>query len=69
MYLNCHSHFSLNHGVLSPEVLVDEAMARGVTRLAMTDVNNTSGVFDFVEHCQNAGIEPTVGIEFRNGFS
>ncbi len=69
MYLNCHSFFSLNHGTLSPEVLVAEARKRGITRLALTDINNTSGIFDFVQFCRQARIEPVVGIEFRNGFS
>jgi DNA-directed DNA polymerase III PolC len=69
MYLNCHSFFSLNHGTLSPEVLVAEAQKRGITRLALTDINNTSGVFDFVQFCQQVHLDPVVGIEFRNGFS
>lgn len=68
MYLNCHSHFSLNHGTLSPERLVAEAVSRGVSRLAMTDINNTSGTFDFIDFCQQAHIEAVVGTEFRNQF-
>lgn len=69
MYINCHSFFSLNYGTLSPEVLVAEAHRRGITRLALTDINNTSGVFDFVQYCRQAHIEPIVGIEFRNDFA
>lgn len=68
MYINCHSHFSLNHGTLSPELLVAEAVAQGITRMALTDINNTSGVFDFIDFCQQARIEPVVGVEFRNSF-
>jgi DNA-directed DNA polymerase III PolC len=68
VYINCHSHFSLNHGVISPEVLVAEATAKGITRLALTDINNTSGVFDFIDFCQQAHIDPVVGVEFRNHF-
>lgn len=66
MYVNCHSFFSLNHGTLSPELLVSEARNRGITRLAMTDINNTSGVFDFIQFCRQLHMEPVVGIEFRN---
>lgn len=66
MYLNCHSYFSLNHGVLSPELLVAEARARGISRLALTDINNTSGLLDFVQFCQQVHMEPVVGVEFRN---
>ena len=68
MYLNCHSHFSFRHGVFSPEALVQAALERGASRLALTDINNTSGIFDFVALCRRAGIQPVAGIEFRNGF-
>ena len=68
MYLNCHTHFSLNHGVLSPEDLVKAASALGITRMALTDINNTSGFFDFVKFCQDSHIEPVAGVEFRNNF-
>jgi len=68
MYLNCHSFFSLNYGVLSPENLVLEAKKRGVCSLALTDINNTSAVFDFINYCRKAEIHPVVGVEVRNEF-
>ncbi|MCX6193807.1 MAG: PHP domain-containing protein [Cytophagales bacterium] len=52
MYLNCHSYYSLRYGTLSPEQLVQEAKARGITSLALTDIHRSSGVFDFVQACQ-----------------
>lgn len=67
MYLNCHSYHSLRYGVLSPEVLVRRARALGIDVLVLTDINTTSGVYDFVKACRAAGITPLVGIEFRNG--
>ena len=66
MYLNCHTHFSLNYGTLSPEALVQAAKAKGVKALALTDINNVSGAFEFVEACKKQGIKPNLGIEFRN---
>jgi len=66
MYLNCHSNFSLKRGTLSPKRLVQLAALKGVTQLALTDVNNTSAGFDFLKACQKEGIEGVVGIEFRN---
>jgi len=66
MYLNCHSYFSLNYGTLSVEQLCDEALTRGISRLALTDINNTSAVFDFVQTCQQKGLQPVVGVEVRN---
>lgn len=66
MYLNCHSNFSLNYGIYSPEKLVEEAKARGVKRMALTDINSTAGVVDFVNSCYKYGIRPAVGMEIRN---
>jgi DNA-directed DNA polymerase III PolC len=66
MYLNCHSHFSLNYGVLSPRVLVRAAADSGIKALALTDINNVSGSFEFYRACEEAGIKPILGIEFRD---
>ena len=68
MYLNCHSYYSLRYGTLSPEQLVQEAKARGITCLALTDIHRSSGVFDFVQACEAAGIKPVVGMEFEAGY-
>lgn len=67
MYLNCHSYYSMRYGTISPEDLVEHAQKLGVTRLALTDINLISGVFEFVRHCESAKISPVVGVEFRNG--
>ncbi|KAA9356885.1 MULTISPECIES: DNA polymerase III subunit alpha [Larkinella] len=66
MYLNAHSYYSLRYGTLSPEDLVNQAVAMGITTLALTDINNVSGIFEFVKFCRMAGIQPVVGVEFRN---
>lgn len=66
MYLNCHSYYSLRHGTLSPEELVDLAVRLGIEALALTDINNTTGIVDFVAECLLRGIKPIGGIEFRN---
>jgi len=65
MYLNCHSYFSLKYGTFSPEELVSYAQAAQVQSLVLTDINNTSCSFQFVEACRSAGIKPILGIEFR----
>lgn len=65
MYLNCHTCYSLRYGVYTPEALVAAAAERGVTALALTDINNTSCTWAFVTRCRDAGIRPVVGIEFR----
>ena len=65
MLLNCHSYFSLRYGTLSIDELVEEALNNGVTTLGLTDINNSSGVPDFIKACHKAGIRPITGIEFR----
>jgi DNA polymerase-3 subunit alpha len=52
---------------LSIEKLVEPAKAVGVKALALTDINNSTGIMDFVKICKENGIKPIAGIEFRNG--
>lgn len=66
MYLNCHSYFSLRYGTISIKDLVSKAIESKINTLALTDINNTSGVFDFIKACKQADIKPIVGVEFRN---
>jgi DNA-directed DNA polymerase III PolC len=65
MYLNCHSYYSLRYGTIPVEGLVVEAQRCSVEYLALTDINCTTGIFDFVKICRNAGVKPIAGVEFR----
>ncbi len=65
MFLNCHSYYSLRYGTVSVERLSELAAAAGVKRMVLTDINNTTGVPDFVRECGSRGITPAAGIEFR----
>lgn len=65
MYLNNHSYYSLRYGTLSPQELVQQATDCGLDRVVLTDINNTSGVFEFYKACREARVTPVVGIEFR----
>ncbi len=67
MYLNCHTCYSYNYGLLSPEKLVEQALRYGVQRLVLTDINNTACVPEFIDLCDKSGIRPIPGIEFRQG--
>ena len=67
MHLSAHSYFSLRYGTLSPEQLVDAAVAKGIRVLALTDINNTSAALPFVRACERQGIKPVLGVEFRSG--
>lgn len=67
MYLNTHTYYSLRYGTLSPERLVQEACKNNVEAMALTDINNSTGIIDFVRLCNEHGIHPMAGIEFRDG--
>ncbi|MGI9544528.1 MAG: DNA polymerase III subunit alpha [Cyclobacteriaceae bacterium] len=65
MYLNCHSYYSLRYGTLPIESLIEEAKRCHVEYLALTDINCSTGMFDFVKACKEHGIQPIAGMEFR----
>ncbi len=66
MYLNCHSYYSLHYGTLSINELLDLAVRNGVGTIALTDINTTMGIPEFVKEAQLKGIKPIAGCEFRN---
>lgn len=67
MILNAHTYYSLRYGTLSVEQLVEAAIDNNYEAIAITDINNSSGVLEFVKICFEKCIKPIVGMEFRNG--
>jgi error-prone DNA polymerase len=67
MILNAHSYYSLRYGVVSIEDLVQSAIDLEYEAMAITDINNSSGVLEFVKVCLEKGIKPIIGMEFRDG--
>ncbi|MBS4012779.1 MAG: DNA polymerase III subunit alpha [Bacteroidetes bacterium] len=67
MYLNNHTYYSLRYGTMSPEELVLQAKAKGITKLALTDINNSTAMPEFVKLCNDHGVEAVAGMEFRDG--
>lgn len=67
MYLNCHSYYSLRYGTMSVEQLVQKAKATGAQTIALTDINNSTAIPEFVKECHKNKVRPVTGIEFRNG--
>lgn len=65
MYLNVHSQYSLRYGTMSVQSLVEEAKTLGITQMAITDINNSTGVMEFMRECRKENIKPIGGIEFR----
>ncbi|SFT09347.1 DNA polymerase III subunit alpha [Mucilaginibacter polytrichastri] len=66
MYLNVHSQYSLRFGTMSIPALVEEAIACGVTQMVLTDINNSTGIMEFMRECDEKGIKPIAGLEFRS---
>ena len=67
MYLNCHSYYSLRYGIIPVEQLVLQAKALGIKKLVLTDINNSTGILEFVKQCELNGVDAVAGMEFRNG--
>jgi DNA polymerase-3 subunit alpha len=66
MYLNCHTYYSLHYGTISISELLDSAIQNGINSIALTDINTTMGIPEFVQEAQKKGIKPIAGCEFRN---
>ena len=67
MILNAHTWYSLRYGVISPAALVRYTLDNGYDTVALTDINNSTGVLEFVSECNAAGLKPIAGMEFRRG--
>ncbi len=52
--------------MMSVEQLVQNAVAAGADAIAMTDINNSTGIPEFAGECSKNNIRPVAGIEFRN---
>ena len=52
---------------MSPEQLLADAKQKGIACLVLTDINNTSGILDFVRLAGKHDVRPVAGIDFRNG--
>ncbi len=67
MYLNCKTYYSFRYGTIATKELVEMAIERGVQSLAITNINSTCDLWEFVKLCEEAAIKPIVGTEIRNG--
>ncbi|HEY3370516.1 MAG TPA: DNA polymerase III subunit alpha [Prolixibacteraceae bacterium] len=67
MYFNTHSYYSLRYGTLSIDQLLEEAEKKGISSMALTDINTTMGIPEFVQKAKQKGIRPIAGLEVRNG--
>jgi DNA polymerase-3 subunit alpha len=66
VYLNCKTYHSFRYGTFSTEKLVLAAVEKGVTSLALTNINSTCDLWQFVRLCNQYHIKPIAGVEVRN---
>ncbi len=62
-----HSHFSLKHGLLSPEEIVQWTKDSGYEKVALVDVNTTTAAMAFCMENQRENRLTVVGADIRNG--
>ena len=66
MYLNCKSCFSFRYGTISTTELIATAVDKGISSIALTNINSTCDIWEFVKLAHEAGIKPIAGAEIRN---
>ncbi|MBN1567500.1 MAG: DNA polymerase III subunit alpha [Acidobacteria bacterium] len=66
-HLHVHSNYSFCRGASRIEALVDAALARGMSALALTDINGVYGLIWFLQYAAERGLRPIVGSELRSG--
>lgn len=63
VHLHVHSQYSVLQSTMDVKSLVNRAKEWGMPALALTDLGNLYGAFQFVRECKTAGIKPIVGAE------
>lgn len=62
-HLHVASGYSQRYGGSLPHDLVQRAAERGITTMALTDRDTTTGVVRFAKACAAAGVRPLFGID------
>lgn len=61
--LHCHSDGSIRDSAMTVQKLVERAKELGAPAVALTDHGNMVNYIEFIKCCQEAGINPIVGVE------
>ena len=64
-HLHVHSNYSFCRGASKIEALVDAALARGMSSMALTDINGVYGLVWFLQYAAGRGLRPIAGAELR----
>ena len=65
VHLHVHSNHSFCRGANRIEELVDAALARGMTTMALTDTNGVYGLVWFLQYAAERGLRPIAGAEVQ----
>ena len=63
IHLRTHSYYSFLRGLPSPQELARTAAELGLPAMGLTDHHSLSGMVEFHDACQQAGIKPIIGLE------
>lgn len=64
VHLHVHDIYSFGKGIGAPKDFVKEAKRLGQNALAITNIGNISGSYEFYKACNEGGIKPILGQEF-----
>ncbi len=67
MHLTFNSYYSLRYGTIPVDKIPSIAREAGADAVLLTDINNSTGIIDFVKACNKEGIKPIAGMEFHDG--
>jgi DNA polymerase-3 subunit alpha len=62
-HLRIHSHFSLDDGLLSPEVIAKLAAKKGQSAAAITDLGRMFGGIQAYQKMRKEGVKPIIGLD------
>lgn len=65
VHLHTHSHYTFQQALGTPEDIVKRAKELWQSAIALTDVANLHGAFDFYVAAKKSGIQPIIGVEFH----
>ena len=64
MICDLHTHSVFSDGTYTPKMLIDEAIGRGISAIALTDHNTVDGLPDFISAAEGKNIDIALGSEF-----
>jgi DNA polymerase-3 subunit alpha len=67
--LNCKAYFGFCYGTYPTKELVETAVDKSVSTLALTNIYSTSELWEFVKLCREAGIKPIPGLMLLQTFA